>query len=99
MDEISLVARALFEIGDHVTRGVVRGNAVRERKVALPDVNNPRRLRQSPVVVLFVWSGRYAGSANWLHLIVRHAVALSRTDVDDDRLRLDRAEGRRSGGV
>src|SRR5438093_6255249 len=99
MDEISLVARALFKIRDHVTRRVVRGNAVRERKVALPHVNNPRRLRQSQVVVLFVWSGRYAGSANWFHLIVRHTETLSGSVIDDDHLRPDRAEKRRGAGV
>ena len=72
MDPISLVARALFQIGDHVTRGVVRGSAVRERKVFLADITNSRRLRQSQVVILFVWSGRHAWNTNWFHLIVRH---------------------------
>src|SRR5438552_3319829 len=70
MDEISLVARALFKIGDHVMRRVVRGNAVRERKVSLPDVNNPRRLGQSQVVVVLVWSGRHAVNADGVHLMV-----------------------------
>src|SRR5438093_8712245 len=99
MDPMSLVPWPLFEIGDHVPRGVVCRIAVQEREVCLPYVLNAGRLRHSQVGVPFIRSGLHAGNRDWLHAVVTRAQALSRSIVDDDHLRPDRAKQRRRSRV
>ena len=54
LDLVALAVRGLFEVRDHVGRGVVRGVLVDQRQVALPDAFDARQLRHSQIRILLV---------------------------------------------